>query len=110
MKNPRPIKQKPYIPTQEDIEQYNRLHEIYRYYGIPVGVFSDGCIYTEDELDAMDLILQNKKLPDDLAQRLLATKDQRALRFKKSVDLKFMEAEVKEEMIALGIDPTIKRP
>lgn len=76
------ITAEPYIPTEEDFLEEDRRFKLYEYYGIIIGVFSgSGTVYTDDELRAMDLIRNGKKLPEDLEKRLLDTKEERIARF-----------------------------
>lgn len=59
------------------LEEKIKLHELYKYYGIRDAYFTsedDTSQRYSDELDAMNLLIEGKFLPDDLATRLLQYK------------------------------------
>lgn len=66
-----------YIPTFEEIAENKRMIEICLHYGIRINYFADKDILTTDEIKALKLIMSNKNIPLDLANRLLETKSER---------------------------------
>lgn len=66
-----------YVPTYEEIRENRKIIETCMYYGIRVGYFPNKFEMTKDELIGLDYIVNGKKLPEDLAKRLLETKHER---------------------------------
>lgn len=79
MKQQRCRKENGYIPTFEEITENKHMIELCEYYGIRIGCFSDKGILTKDELQALHCILNHKTIPASLQNRLLSTKNQRAI-------------------------------
>ena len=75
-----------YKPTKQSLIEQNKRLEMYSYYGIPSGVFGDGIEYTDDEKLAIQLISENKHIPEDLENRLLESKHLREGRLKVSAN------------------------
>lgn len=67
-------------PTKQDItEDVEKLNE-YDRLGIRM-MFGANSVYTSDELQGLKYLVSGKKLPKDLEQRLLLTREQRLSRF-----------------------------
>ncbi|MCM1222132.1 MAG: hypothetical protein NC548_47445 [Lachnospiraceae bacterium] len=95
MKRPKFSAERLYKPTREaQIENIKRFNE-YDRLGIEI-VFSEGMVYTPDELEAIQLITSHKKLPADLEQRLLKTKKSRLSRFKSVPVQKISDEEIRD--------------
>ena len=66
-----------YIPTVKELEENKKFIEKCLHYGIRVDTFSKDVVYSNDELVALNYINSGRDVPDDLAQRLLNTKESR---------------------------------
>ena len=60
--------------TPEERLEAMRIHSEYDRLGIRVDEFKQDNLYTKDELLAMSLIIDNKKIPSDLESRLIERK------------------------------------
>ena len=75
-------------PSKEDLEKELEYEKECQRLEIKTGVFDDIGIYTNDEIEAMAIIMSGERIPKELEKKLLDTKESRMKRWGSSSKFK----------------------
>lgn len=98
-----------YTVNRSGVKLRKFIVEQCRKYKIPTGCFSstDDDIYTPDEKLALELLEDNKELPNDLKERLLSTLEERKQMHRVTkLNISISNDEIDKFLRAKGMDPS----